>query len=154
MHVNVATTAIVVSLVFQSLVFQALLVAQTLPDDLRALMNEPRFKQAHWGLLVVDQETTETLMEWNADKLFVPASTTKLYSVACAMEELGADHRFITRVYQAGRRDGDQLIGNLVLLASGDPSLGGRTTQEGLIAFTNNDHTYADRKSTRLNSSH
>ncbi|MFM2094201.1 MAG: D-alanyl-D-alanine carboxypeptidase precursor [Planctomycetota bacterium] len=139
MHVNIATTAIVVSLVFQTLV-----VAQTLPDDLRALMNEPRFKQAHWGLLVVDQETKETLMEWNADKLFVPASTTKLYSVACAMEELGADYRFITRVYQAGRRDGDQLIGNLVLLASGDPSLGGRTTKEGLIAFTNNDHTYAN----------
>lgn len=126
------------------LVSQAIAGGQELPGDLRRLMEEPRFKHAHWGLLVVDQETMEPLMEWNADKLFVPASTTKLYSVACAMEELGADYQFRTRVYQSGRREGDQLIGNLILVASGDPSMGGRTTKEGRVAFANTDHTYAN----------
>jgi len=111
--------------------------------DLEAVINGPDYKQAQWGLLVVDLESGQTVYERDADKLFMPASTTKLYSVAAALDALGADYRFETPVYYRGdlNREG-VLKGDLILVASGDLTLGGRTDQDGHIAFKNGDHTY------------
>ncbi|MBM4004137.1 MAG: D-alanyl-D-alanine carboxypeptidase/D-alanyl-D-alanine-endopeptidase [Planctomycetes bacterium] len=117
---------------------------ESLPDELRSLLEEPRFQQSHWGLLFVDQESGEVLLEQDADRLFVPASTTKLYSVAAALDELGPDFCFKTRLYATGKRDDERLEGNLILRASGDLTMGGRTTVGGEIAFANGDHTYAN----------
>src|SRR6185295_15461604 len=57
-----------------------------LADKIEAITGQPQFKHAHWGLLVVDRESGETLYEVNAEKLFAPASTTKLFSVAAALD--------------------------------------------------------------------
>lgn len=122
-----------------------LAAAEPLGEKLREVLDLPRHKHAHWGLLFVDQETGAPVFEMNADRLFVPASVTKLYSVATALDELGADYRFKTPVHRRGEVDGDgQLKGDLILVASGDLTLGGRTTDAGEIAFTDNDHTYAN----------
>ena len=120
-----------------------LLAAEPMPEPLRSLLSEPRFKHAHWGMLVVDQSSDEVLLEVNPDQLFVPASTTKLYSVAAALDDLGADYRFQTRIHHTGSRQGDVLVGNLILVASGDLTMGGRSIGDDEIAFTNSDHTYA-----------
>lgn len=114
-------------------------------DKLRAVLNEPTYQPSHWGLLVVDQSTGEVLFEHQPDKLFVPASVTKLYSVAAALEELGSDYRFETPIYRRGGvKEGGHLDGDLILVASGDLTLGGRTDAEGHIAFKSTDHTYAN----------
>ena len=111
---------------------------------LQAILDEPTYKQAHWGVLAVDQATGDVLFEHNAHKLFAPASVTKLYSVAAALDALGADYRFETPIYRRGEVDAaGQLDGDLILVASGDLTLGGRTTPEGKISFQNSDHTYA-----------
>src|SRR3954465_6513607 len=73
-----------------------------LESALQEVTGQPQYKHAHWGLLVVDQKTGDVLFEQNADKLFAPASTTKLYSVACALDCLGADHRFQTPLVRRG----------------------------------------------------
>lgn len=115
-----------------------------LESHFNAVFDEPRFKQAHWGVLVADQATGDVLFEKNADKLFVPASTTKLYSVATALSTLGADYRFHTPIYAVGGiEDGGILRGDLVLVASGDLTMGGRTNESGGISFRDDDHTYA-----------
>jgi D-alanyl-D-alanine carboxypeptidase/D-alanyl-D-alanine-endopeptidase (penicillin-binding protein 4) len=109
-----------------------------------ALIDAPPFQVSHWGLLLVDLRTGATLYERDADKLFAPASVTKLFSVATALDALGANYRFETPLYARGEVDEQgRLQGDLVLVASGDLSLGGRTDREGHIAFTNNDHVYA-----------
>jgi D-alanyl-D-alanine carboxypeptidase/D-alanyl-D-alanine-endopeptidase (penicillin-binding protein 4) len=114
-------------------------------DRLRAVMDEPTYEPSHWGILVTDLSTGESLFEHNPKKLFVPASTTKLYSVAAAMEELGADFRFETPIYRRGEVDADgQLDGDLILVASGDLTMGGRIDADGRIEFTSSDHTYAN----------
>jgi D-alanyl-D-alanine carboxypeptidase/D-alanyl-D-alanine-endopeptidase (penicillin-binding protein 4) len=118
-------------------------------DKLRAeiekVIQAARYRPAHWGLLVVDLESGKTVYARNADQLFAPASVTKLYTVAAALDALGADYRFATPVYRRGAVDTDgQLRGDLVLVASGDLSLGGRTDADGHIAFTDHDHTYAN----------
>ncbi len=62
---------------------------------------------------------------------FAPASTTKLYSVAAAMDELGADYRFETPIYRRGEVDAEgHLQGDLILVASGDLTLGAAPTRK------------------------
>jgi D-alanyl-D-alanine carboxypeptidase/D-alanyl-D-alanine-endopeptidase (penicillin-binding protein 4) len=116
-----------------------------LSSEIEAVINAPRYKHSHWGILVVDAESGETLYEQDADKLFAPASVTKLFSVAAALDALGSDFRFETPVYRRGEVDASGVLqGDLILVASGDLSLGGRTTEAGQIAFVDNDHTYAN----------
>ncbi|HET6202406.1 MAG TPA: D-alanyl-D-alanine carboxypeptidase/D-alanyl-D-alanine-endopeptidase [Planctomycetota bacterium] len=120
-----------------------------LPDEIRAVIEAPDFRHAHWGILFVDRETGETVHEWNADKLFAPASVTKLFSVAAALETLGAEFRFETPIVRRGEVDAQgRLAGDLILVASGDLTMGGRTDAEGRVAFANSDHTYANGNDT------
>lgn len=114
-------------------------------ERLEQLFNQDRYRNARWGALFVDLETGKVVLERNPDQLFIPASVTKLFSVATALDALGADHRFVTPVHRRGDLQADgRLSGDLILVASGDLSFGGRTTERDEIAFTNNDHTYAN----------
>ena len=115
-----------------------------LASEIDAFLHRPEYRQAHWGILVVDARSGETVYEHNADQLFIPASTTKLYSCATALAELGPDYRFETPVYRRGTLKDGRLKGDLILVASGDLTLGGRTTADGKMAFTSSDHIYAD----------
>ncbi|MSR57053.1 MAG: D-alanyl-D-alanine carboxypeptidase/D-alanyl-D-alanine-endopeptidase [Planctomycetaceae bacterium] len=121
------------------------LATDKLTGQIAAVIEAPEFKHAHWGLLVVDLQTGSPIYELNPDHLFAPASVTKLYSVATALDAFGADHRFETPVYARGETNGQGVLaGDLILVATGDLTLGGRTTADGQIAFTNSDHTYAN----------
>jgi D-alanyl-D-alanine carboxypeptidase/D-alanyl-D-alanine-endopeptidase (penicillin-binding protein 4) len=118
---------------------------ERLRAEIEAVINGPDYKHAHWGILVADIESGKTLYEFNADKLFTPASTTKLYSVATALDALGADYRFETPVVRRGDVDAKGVLtGDLILVASGDLTMGGRTIGDEKIAFKNDDHTYAN----------
>jgi D-alanyl-D-alanine carboxypeptidase/D-alanyl-D-alanine-endopeptidase (penicillin-binding protein 4) len=122
---------------------------KTLTSRLEEVVNGPNYKHAHWGLLIVDQEGGNVFYEHNADKLFAPASTTKLFSVASALDAFGPEHRFETPVYRRGKtNDAGELTGDLILVAQGDLTLGGRADAEGRIAFKDTDHTYANGSST------
>ncbi|MEX2187998.1 MAG: D-alanyl-D-alanine carboxypeptidase/D-alanyl-D-alanine-endopeptidase [Pirellulales bacterium] len=119
-----------------------------LADKMATALADERFKQAHWGLLIVDRESGEVLFEHQADKMFAPASTTKLFSTAAALDCLGPDYRFQTPIYAMGKIDDGRLAGDLVLVASGDLTLGGRTDEAGHIAYADSDHIYAQFVST------
>ena len=119
--------------------------ADKLAERIDQHLAQPHFKTAHWGFLFVDLATGETIVERDSTKLFVPASTTKLYSTATALDALGADYRFHTPIHRRGSVDDQgRLDGDLILVASGDPTLGGRTTEKGEIAFQDSDHIYAN----------
>src|SRR5579883_2206323 len=114
-----------------------------LAAKIEEVIHGPAYRQASWGLLVVDAETGKPVYEHNADRLFAPASTTKLYSCAAALAVLGPDYRFETPVYQRGKVEDGRLQGDLILVAKGDPTLGGRTDAQGKMAFKDHDHIYA-----------
>jgi D-alanyl-D-alanine carboxypeptidase/D-alanyl-D-alanine-endopeptidase (penicillin-binding protein 4) len=119
--------------------------AEKLKPEIRAVIDEARFQHAHWGLLVADRASGDVLYEFEADKLFPPASTTKLYSVSAALDALGSDFRFETPVFRRGSvTTSGALEGDLILVASGDLTMGGRTTAGGEIEYTKADHTYAN----------
>lgn len=119
--------------------------ATTLEQRVATLMASPGFGSAHWGLLVVDAKTGEVVVQRNPDQLFSPASVAKLFSVATALDALGADHRFQTPIVRQGEIDEEGVLhGDLILVASGDLALGGRTNpQDGTLEFRNHDHTYS-----------
>jgi D-alanyl-D-alanine carboxypeptidase/D-alanyl-D-alanine-endopeptidase (penicillin-binding protein 4) len=118
---------------------------EKLLPEIRAVIDEARFHHAHWGMLVADRASGVVLYELEADKLFPPASTTKLYSVSAALDALGSDFRFETSLFRRGSvTAGGVLEGDLILVASGDLTLGGRTTTAGEIEYTKADHTYAN----------
>ena len=114
-----------------------------LDDRVDAVVNARGFEGGHWGLLVVDSMTGRTVFERNADRMFCPASVTKLFSSAAALVDLGPDHRFKTPVVRRGEVTDGTLRGDLILVAKGDLSLGGRTGPDGTLLFEDNDHTYA-----------
>jgi D-alanyl-D-alanine carboxypeptidase/D-alanyl-D-alanine-endopeptidase (penicillin-binding protein 4) len=109
-----------------------------------AVINGPDYKHAHWGIWVADAQTGEELYTRDALHLFFPASTTKLYSCAAAMADLGSDYRFHTPVYARGQIKDGKLNGQLILRAVGDLTMGGRTDDQGHMAFKDDDHIYAN----------
>jgi len=118
---------------------------EKLSSDIKKVMERPMFRHSIWGILAVDLESGETVCELNADKMFKPGSTTKVFTVAAALSILGADFRFKTPVYRCGNlTESGKLQGDLILVGSGDITLGGRTTEDGHIAFKDIDHSHAN----------
>jgi D-alanyl-D-alanine carboxypeptidase/D-alanyl-D-alanine-endopeptidase (penicillin-binding protein 4) len=66
----------------------------------------------------------EVLAEHNADKLFNPASVTKIATSLTAISKLGPDFKFRTSLYTDGALDQSTgiLHGSLYLIGSGDPA--------------------------------
>lgn len=112
--------------------------------EINSTINSSTYKQSTWGVLVQDQNTSEVLFQENSQKLFVPGSTTKLFAAAAALAAYGPDYRFLTPVYYDGNQESGTLKGNLVLVASGDLTMGGRNTPDGKLAYTNLDHSDAN----------
>jgi len=66
-------------------------------------------------------EGGKPLLAVNHTRAFKPASVMKLLTTQAALELLGPDYRWITRVYAHGVVDADVLRGDLVIEGSGDP---------------------------------
>jgi D-alanyl-D-alanine carboxypeptidase/D-alanyl-D-alanine-endopeptidase (penicillin-binding protein 4) len=83
----------------------------------------PRFAHAQWGVQIVSLDTGVELFGHQADRLFIPASNTKLYTAALALDRLGPDFRIRTSLYSTRRptRRG-VLAADLVLFGRGDPT--------------------------------
>ncbi len=85
------------------------------PPELDLLAREHGLAQAWIGVALQDADG-RTLLQWNAERLFVPASNQKVLTAAAALELLGPDYRFATLVRRTSPR-------SLTLVCSGDPSL-------------------------------
>jgi D-alanyl-D-alanine carboxypeptidase/D-alanyl-D-alanine-endopeptidase (penicillin-binding protein 4) len=96
---------------------------------------QSKYRQADWGYTVLDQRTGRVRVSQRAHKMFDPGSTMKLYSVSTALRLYGPDYRFRTPVYRQGTVAGGTLTGNLVLVGSGDLTLGLRTQPNGTLYY-------------------
>ena len=97
----------------------------SLQQRLGALLDQPPFDQATWGLYVID-ERGRVLCQRNANRLFVPASNTKLVVTAAAAVLLPPDYRARTSVYVNGSLADGVVHGDLVLYGRGDPTFSTR----------------------------
>ncbi|MFN6563581.1 MAG: D-alanyl-D-alanine carboxypeptidase/D-alanyl-D-alanine-endopeptidase [Nostoc sp. ChiSLP01] len=81
-----------------------------------SVINRPLFSRMRWGILVQPLSARITLYNRDAEKYFTPASNMKLLTTAAALQQLGANFRIRTSIYQNGN-------GVLRVVGRGDPSL-------------------------------
>jgi len=126
-------------------------VAATVPaaaqDSLSAriqkILARPEFARANFGIEFLDLDSGRIVYSHDANKLFVPASTTKLLTEGTLLAKLGSDYRFHTKIFRTGELDKKgRLKGDLILVASGDPNLSNRIRPDGTLAFEDEDHSY------------
>jgi len=92
-----------------------------------AVLSSPDLSRGFWGIEVVSLDSGKTLYAQNADKLFTPASNTKLFTTAAALALIGPNYTFRTTVETTGTLDKyGRLSSDLVLVGRGDPNLSGR----------------------------
>jgi D-alanyl-D-alanine carboxypeptidase/D-alanyl-D-alanine-endopeptidase (penicillin-binding protein 4) len=77
-------------------------------------------------VLAVSVDRGDTLLSLNAQEMMVPASNMKLLTTAAAFHYLGSDFRYQTILLADGPVREGVLEGDLVLYATGDPTLSDR----------------------------
>jgi serine-type D-Ala-D-Ala carboxypeptidase/endopeptidase (penicillin-binding protein 4) len=130
--------------------------SRALEDRIARVLSAPDLARGFWGIEVVslpsdtssgkssDKTTGKTLYSQNADKLFTPASNTKLFTTAAALALIGPDYKFRTTVETTGTLDRyGRLNGDLVLVGHGDPNLSGRELPYDLKTQRSDDPTHA-----------
>jgi serine-type D-Ala-D-Ala carboxypeptidase/endopeptidase (penicillin-binding protein 4) len=91
--------------------------------QLDAWVNAPRFSGALWSVKIASLDTGRTLFEYHPDRLMSPASNSKLYTGALALDTLGGDYHFITPIRATAKVDTQgTLAGDLIISGCGDPS--------------------------------
>ncbi|MFT4700860.1 MAG: D-alanyl-D-alanine carboxypeptidase/D-alanyl-D-alanine-endopeptidase (penicillin-binding protein 4) [Yoonia sp.] len=75
------------------------------------------------GFVVADAKTGQMLESTDADIALPPASVTKAVTALFALDTLGADYRFKTRLLGTGPVVDGVLQGNLILAGGGNPNL-------------------------------
>lgn len=103
-----------------------------------SMLGDAKFRNAHWGLLIVDPSRGDTLYSRNAGKLFMPASNQKILTGAVGLAQLGADFRFRTAFVARGPVANGVLDGDLAIVGRGDPTISDRMmgdAMRGLFAI-------------------
>ena len=90
--------------------------ASRLNSAVDAVTNRAQFNRTHWGILVQNLSSPQTLYSRSASKYFTPASVTKLMTTAAALQTLSPNYRIRTSVYRSGN-------GVVQVVGRGDPSL-------------------------------
>jgi len=88
-----------------------------------SLTTQTEFRNATWGVLIVNPRTGDTLYSKNAGKLIMPASNMKIITSAAALTLLGPDYTYRTTFLADGPVHDSLLDGNLLVIGRGDPTI-------------------------------
>jgi D-alanyl-D-alanine carboxypeptidase/D-alanyl-D-alanine-endopeptidase (penicillin-binding protein 4) len=95
--------------------------------QLTAHLNQRRFSGALWGVKIASLDSGKIIYEAHADRLMSPASNSKLYTGALALNTFGGDYQFATPIFATAKADADGTVsGDLIVSGRGDPSWNSR----------------------------
>ena len=107
----------------------------TLEQRLDALLRKGPVRRSEMGVVVTKPGDAAPVVALNPGKLLVLASTTKLFTTAAALDRLGPDYKFRTRLYRDAEIGEDGVLhGHLVVTGGGDPGLSGRWYEDDPLA--------------------
>lgn len=75
------------------------------------------------SVLVEDLKTGKTIVAYNHEKPLIPASIMKSVTTATLLEKIGPKFKFETPVYLTGNIADGVVNGNILVVASGDPTI-------------------------------
>jgi D-alanyl-D-alanine carboxypeptidase/D-alanyl-D-alanine-endopeptidase (penicillin-binding protein 4) len=107
-----------------SLNISAQSVKERLNTAMQKLLNDTTMKHATVSLTVADANTGELIFTHNSEVGLAPASTQKTITAAAALELLGKNYTYKTNFYTDGKISGKVLNGNIIVVGSGDPTIG------------------------------
>ena len=94
-----------------------------LQERLRHSIEHSRDTSAIWGVEIVSGLNGRILFETNATQRLIPASNTKLFTAALALDRLGTAHQVATSLAVTVPPNASGIVeGDLVVRGSGDPS--------------------------------
>ena len=85
---------------------------------------DPDFKNASLGFTVIDANTSKIISEYNSHLSLIPASTLKIITTSAALEILGQNYQFETKIGYSGNFNEENgiLNGDIHIIGSGDPT--------------------------------
>ncbi|ABW26852.1 D-alanyl-D-alanine carboxypeptidase/D-alanyl-D-alanine endopeptidase [Acaryochloris marina] len=101
-------------------------VAQ-LQRDMDEIASQPLFTQARLGIAVQPLQASQPLYTKDAQRYFLPASTTKVMTTAAALTRLGPQFRIQTDIYGSGT---GPALDHLRIVGRGDPTLSDQQLQQ------------------------
>ena len=96
---------------------------QALGSAIDAILADPRLTDSQIGVVVADADTGEVVYDRNGGSRADSGSNIKLTTTAAALEILGEDYTFTTRVITADQPQDGTVDGDLFLRGGGDPTL-------------------------------
>lgn len=96
---------------------------KSLQSVAEAWLNRAELAHSLAGIDVVELESGQEIVCANGRKRFTPASTAKVFATACAYEKLGPGWVYKTSLATTGQVEGSKIKGDLLLVASQDPTL-------------------------------
>lgn len=110
---------------------------QTLPDfqsKLKTHVTQKKFEAGLFGVKIVSLDTGKIVFENDSQKLFSPASNSKLYTTALGLDRLGVDYKIKTSLYAAQQPNSrGTLKGDLIVYGRGDPTINARVHDKDIF---------------------
>ncbi|HOZ51820.1 MAG TPA: D-alanyl-D-alanine carboxypeptidase, partial [Chitinophagaceae bacterium] len=97
---------------------------QKLDDAFKKLSQDSSYSKADISFALRDTKTGKLLYAQNKDILLAPASTLKTFTTASALNILGEDYKYQTKISFRGIIKDRIGFGDLIIRGSGDPSFG------------------------------
>jgi serine-type D-Ala-D-Ala carboxypeptidase/endopeptidase (penicillin-binding protein 4) len=99
-------------------------IGQKLETSWSSFVADNQLQYGIAGICVMDAKTGKIVFEKNSNIGFAPASTQKVLTTIAAYEALGSGFTYETKIGYTGSISNKKLTGNIVIEASGDPTLG------------------------------
>ena len=104
-----------------------------LAKKIDGIIEKSEFANARWGIFAVSLKDGRVLVAKDAQKLFNPASVQKILTSIVALDKLGADFRWQTKIFASNQIKNGTLNGDLILYGQGAPDL----SDEGIENLAN-----------------
>jgi len=95
----------------------------SIPAELDRILSHPALRGSRVGIVVRDSESGELLAARDGDGRYAPASVTKVFTAATALERLGPSFVWQTPITYRGELDGGSIQGDMWVLGRGAPDI-------------------------------
>jgi len=102
---------------------------QSADNLIQELRSSPALKGSVLGLQIVELDSGNPVLSFQSETRMMPASTQKLLITLAALDQLGADYVFNTKLFISGKiTNSGTLKGDFLISSSGDPGFASNRT--------------------------